>query len=368
MPKIRECLYSEKTRHGKLRYRFFRNRDAPKITIKGQPGQPGFEQEYRRLMNGGDAEVQKLRSRRQRASRFDEGTYGELVELYLQHMDGEVTKQKIAPGTRDTYTGILKRTLPVLGNADLSTFDDATVEFTLDTLTSTPATHNNMLKALRRMFKFAKKPGRLILKNPTDGVQPLNYDTIGFVEWSDAQITQFLNFYPLGSTAHLAVTLYLYTACRRSDVVLLGPQHITEYDGRRYIEFTPVKGSLRNKKPVFAPLDPYIEHVLDQTNTGSKAFLLSELGQPYSAKGFGHRMRKWIDAAGLPKDISSHGIRKRTGSIFAESNSSEFQIMAAHGHSSPKASEVYTRRANRRVLSDQNYDNADITNRFGLET
>ncbi|MGB7244319.1 MAG: tyrosine-type recombinase/integrase, partial [Sulfitobacter sp.] len=310
--------------------------------------------------------VQKLRSRRQRASRYDEGTYGELVELYLQHMDGEVTKQKIAPGTRDTYTGILKRTLPILGNADLSTFDDVTIERILDTLTSTPATHNNMLKALRRMFKFAKKPGRLILENPTDGVQPVEFETDGFLEWSDEQIAHFLDFHPIGSTAHLAVTLYLYTACRRSDVVLLGPKNIKEYDGRSYIEFVPRKGNLRNTKTVFAPLDPYIEHVLEQTETGSETFLLNEYRQPYSAKGFGNRMRKWIDAAGLPKDISSHGIRKRTGSIFAESQSSEFQIMAAHGHSSPKASEVYTRKAKRRVLSEQNYHNADITKRFGL--
>jgi len=77
-------------------------------------------------------------------------------------------------------------------------------------------------------------------------------------------------------------------------------------------------------------------------------------------------MRKWIDGAGLPKENSAHGIRKTTGSIFAESNYSQFQIMAAHGHSSPKASEIYTREAKRRVLSDQNYKNADLTNRFGL--
>lgn len=40
--------------------------------------------------------------------------------------------------------------------------------------------------------------------------------------------------------------------------------------------------------------------------------------------------------------------------------------MAAHGHSSPKAGEVYKRKAKRRVLTDQNYSNADIASRFGL--
>lgn len=64
-------------------------------------------------------------------------------------------------------------------------------------------------------------------------------------------------------------------------------------------------------------------------------------------------MRKWRRSAGLPEGISSHGVRKSVGSIMVEADCSNYQIMAVHGHSDPRSSEIYTRRARRRKLAEQ---------------
>lgn len=336
--------------------------------MKGKPGEPAFEQRYKFLLNGGDETYESPRAMKVRGTKGAAGTYAHLVELYVKHMDHEQDIGKIAEGTRQTYERILKRTVPVIGEASLNGFDEVAVRQILDSLTNSGPTYNNLLKAMRRMFKFAKKSARLMVENPTDEIEPIDYDTDGLKEWTDEQVRQFLEFHPKGSAAHLAVCLYLYTACRRSDVVRLGPDNIVWMNDKPFLEFIPQKGSRRDKTPVSVPLDSYLAEVLERTPIGERTFITTHYGKPFTAKGFGNRMRKWIDEAGLPSDISSHGIRKSIGTIFAETDCSQYQLMAAHGHSSTKASEVYTKKVRRRVLAEQGYMKADITNRMRLKT
>jgi integrase len=48
----------------------------------------------------------------------------------------------------------------------------------------------------------------------------------GIRTWGEEDIAAFEKRWPIGSKPRLALALLLYTAQRRSDVVLMGPQHI----------------------------------------------------------------------------------------------------------------------------------------------
>lgn len=360
MPKIRECLYEEKTHRGKTRHRFIRHRGAPKIGIKGQPGEPEFERRYHELMNGGDVEHSKKLLRKARNSKYDEGTWGDLVEGYLEHMDGQVAKGIIAEGTSKTYGGILKRTRVAIGDALVVSIRKTDINQILAVLAPSAATHNNMLKAIRSMFQYALDHTGLIDSDPTQGVKYAPIKSDGHEEWSPAQIKQFLEFHPIGTTAHLALTLLLYAACRRSDVVKLGPQNLKTVGDTNYLEFFQTKNDGSPGAWVSIPVDDHFMDVLAATETAEESFIITQYGNPFSANGFGNRMRKWRRSAGLPEGIASHGVRKSTGSMMAEAGCTSYQIMAVHGHSDPRSSEYYTRRARRRKLAEQGRQKTDF--------
>ena len=63
-----------------------------------------------------------------------------------------------------------------------------------------------------------------------------------------------------------------------------------------------------------------------------------------------NRFRKWCDAAGL-EGLSSHGVRKAAGHLLAQNGCSQHPIMAIHGHTEAKTSEVYTKGFERWTLA-----------------
>jgi hypothetical protein len=51
-------------------------------------------------------------------------------------------------------------------------------------------------------------------------------------------------------------------------------------------------------------------------------------------------------------DQSRHSIGKAPGNPLAKFGATKYQIMTIHGHSSPEASKVYTKGANRTTLAE----------------
>ena len=268
-------------------------------------------------------------------------------------MDGQVTKGIISEGTSKTYGGILKRTMTAIGDAPVASIRKTDINQILNVFSSSAATHNNMLKAVRSMFQYALYHTGLIDSDPTQGVKYAPIKSDGHKEWSSAQIKQLLEFHPIGTTAHLALTLLLYAACRRSDAVKLGPKSLKTIGETTYLEFTQTENAGSPGALVSIPVDDHFMQVLEVSETGEETFLITFYGNPFTADGFENRMRNWRRSAGLPEGISSHGVRKATGSMMAEADCSQYQIMAVHGHSDPRSSEIYTRRARRRRLAEQ---------------
>lgn len=69
--------------------------------------------------------------------------------------------------------------------------------------------------------------------------------------------------------------------------------------------------------------------------------LVTEFGKPFSPAGFTNLFRRWVAAAGLPKGISAHGLRKACCRRLAEAGCSAPEIMAISGHSSLREVQRY---------------------------
>jgi integrase/recombinase XerD len=87
-----------------------------------------------------------------------------------------------------------------------------------------PGAANIRLKALRALFRWAVEAEE-VSSDPARDVRLIRYPTTGFHSWSIEEVAKFEATYPVGTKSRLALSLLLYTACRREDVVRLGPQH-----------------------------------------------------------------------------------------------------------------------------------------------
>src|SRR5262249_10722030 len=159
---------------------------------------------------------------------------------------------------------------------------------TLDTLK--PHAARNWLKAIRHLMQFAVEHG-FARTDPTQGVRARVRKSDGHHTWTEEEVARYEAHYPIGTKARLAFALGAYTGCRRSDVILLGPQHV------RNGEIT-----VRQQKtgePVWIEVLPPLQEILDATASGHLTFLVTRSGQPYRDTDFSEQFRAWCDAAGL---------------------------------------------------------------------
>jgi integrase len=217
-----------------------------------------------------------------------------------------------------------------------------------------PGAANNRVKALRRLFKWAKAAKKPGARNPAAEVEYIRRRGDGFPTWTTADVAKFEEAHPVGTQARLCLALLLYTGVRRSDVVKLGPQH--ERTG--WLHFTETKGSRKvgaTPKVRDIPIIPPLREVLDASKEiiGPFAYLVTERGVPFTVNGFGNKFQDWVKAAGLPVGLAAHGLRKAAAVNAVENGATDRQLMALFGWETEKEASRYTKRANRKKLAGQ---------------
>ena len=138
-----------------------------------------------------------------------------------------------------------------MGTSRWRCFSPSTCGKLRDELKDSPVVANIRLKALRALFSWAVEEEEAP-HDPTFGVKAIKHVSKGFHSWEFHEIEEFENRHPVGSKARLAMALLLYTACRREDVVRLGPQHVR--DGR--IRYRQAKNEHRNPVDLNIPVHP----------------------------------------------------------------------------------------------------------------
>ena len=227
------------------------------------------------------------------------------------------------------------------------------VKMMRDRKSATPEAANTRLKALRGLFKWALSAEiGISISNPARDVPLFRTYTQGHHTWTPEEVAQFEAAHEPGSMARLALALLMFTGQRKSDVIAFGRQHVR--DG--WLHFTQFKN--RNRRPVTLdlPVLPELQSAVDVAQSHFEGhfkqltFLVTAHGKPFTAAGFGNRMRKWCDAAGL-KACSAHGLRKAGACIAAENGATEAQLMAIFGWGDPDMAALYTKKARQKRIA-----------------
>jgi integrase len=200
---------------------------------------------------------------------------------------------------------------------------------------------------IRRLYSWAMEDEVAgVTSNPARDVKYLRGRQGGHHSWSVEEVEQYESRHPVGTTARLALALLLYTGQRRSDVVLFGKQHVRN----GWLRFTQPKN--RNRKPITLdlPVLPALQAIIAASRTSDLTFLVTEHSQPFTANGFGNKMRQWCDEAGLP-ECTAHGLRKAGAAIAAENGATVHQLMSIFGWLTLKEAERYTRAAEQKRLA-----------------
>jgi len=332
-------------RHGNVRY-YFRKRGQQKMRLPGRPGDAEFMAAYHEALSGAATQSKARRTLL---------TPGSLRWLAGQYLASRQFAG-LADGTRRWQRSYIDDfcSEPVADDGAALVGDLPAHSMPADAIrklrerkarAAGANAANHRLKVLRAIFRYGVEAG-LVQYDPAREVRKVEARSDGHHTWTPDEVAQFETHHPIGSKARLALALLLYTGARRSDVILLGRQHVT--DG--WLCWTCQKG--RNRKPVRVeiPILPDLQHIIDESPTGDLTFLISGWGRPFTASGFGARFRTWCDAADLPH-CTPHGLRKAGACRAAENGATEKQLMAIFGWTAMQHAELDTRAASRRRLA-----------------
>jgi integrase len=334
-------------RHGNVRLYF--RKGGKKARLRGPINSPDFLEDYRQAILGKMpvGKVKKIA-----ISKATKGSIRQLCIGYFQSSDF----CKLEPRGQRVRRGILERFCQNSNDGDkpYDRLEPSHLRKRRDAMMDRPEAANNMLKAVRQLFKYAMNYEDYD-KNPAAIVEYLPSNPDGFHAWTPEEIAKFEEAHPIGTTARLALALALYTGQRRSDLVLLGLQHMTIHNGADWLRFTQQKN--KRNKPVHMeiPIAPELRIVMDATTMGDMAFLTNGYGRPFTSNGFGNKFRDWCNAAGLPQ-CSVHGLRKAAAARLAELGCTEQEIMSITGHKTSKEIARYTKSANQKVRAERAID------------
>lgn len=319
---------------------FQRHRRGRKVRMKAAKDTPEFHAEYARLLG------------QHQPAKAPQGPVTDTWRwLCVQYMKSPAFKQ-LDERFQRTRKGILEHTWdePVKPGAAMTFAAVPVAQLTTKALrvlrdrksaVDLPEAANNRVKAIRAVFKWAMKDEH-VETNPARDLEMVKNKSAGWHSWEVEEVRQFEERHPIGTKARLALALLMYTGVRRSDVVLLGKQHVRT----GWIKFK----ALKNLVTVEAPVLPELQRIIEASPTGDLTFLVTDYGRPFTANGFGGKFRDWCDQAGLPQ-CSAHGLRKAAATLAAENGATSQQLMAIFGWLTLKEAEHYTRTAERRKMA-----------------
>jgi integrase len=317
-------VHKQLTRHKKWVF-YYREGKGKRIRLPN-PTDKAFKAAYKAACLGAATKIE----------RTHEGTLKWLWERYTTDCArwigySEATKKQ----QRLIMTQILDK------NADkaVSVFTQDVIQEAVDKKHETPAQAANLLKTFKGMFAWGKKM-RLCATDPTIGVEPPEYKTDGFPAWTVEDVLAFRAKHQIGTPERLAMELMLLVGLRRSDVVVVGRQHING----RILSIDTAKTGAR----ISVELSDELLKVIDATERKELHLVENAHGRPFVKESFGNWFRVKCSEAGITK--SAHGLRKLSATLAAEGGAATHQLLAQYGWSNIATAEIYTKGVDRKRL------------------
>jgi integrase len=319
-------------RHGRPRY-YLRRPGFRAVPLFGLPFSPDFMTAYDAALAGHAAPVEIG------ASRTISGTVNALVAAYYKSIDWD----GLTDGTRKARRRYIERFRAEHGNKRVAMLGQRHLEQMLSEIVN-PFARKEWLVAIKGLMKSAVPTMRQ--DDPAKGIPNIKLPkSKGHHTWSDDEIRQYRDHWPLGTQQRLVFEFALETASRRGEVVRLGPQHVK--NGRIRIERT------HGSADVDIPISAELQAACDAMPKRHLTYIITAQGKPRSKGGLGNDFAKWATAAGLPARCRMHGLKKGGMRRLAEAGATTHMLMAVSGHKSLSEVERYTAAADRRKLAGQ---------------
>lgn len=318
-------------------YYYFR---GTKVQLPGLPHSPEFMEVHARMMANHKQRDPSVIG----ASRTLAGTVQAAVVAYYT---STVFTRELAASSQVSQRSLMERFRTEHGDKRIAKLERRHVQAYVSALGS-PAVQRNMLRALRHFMRYCLAAG-IVVSDPTEGATRAKMaNTGGFEPWTEEHVSRFEARHPVGTMARLALALYLNFGVRKSDVIRIGPRMIRNGE---LTDFQPQKTSRNGGKTITVPLLEETRQIIAATPmTGTGTYLVNAFGRPFTANGFGNKMREWCDEAGLP-EVSSHGLRKLCLIRLAEAGFSAPAIASISGHKDLREIQLYIDAADRKKLA-----------------
>ena len=327
-------------RHGKMRYRF-RRKGWKSAYLRGEPGSAAFHESYAEILKGGELPKAPVVSPAKVAPRSLDDLIARFKATTKWKKKGERTMYKQAR-ILERFTDRKDQKGRRYGERPVATVTVAWLDKILAGMSETPAAANELRKVLAGVLDHAIRMNWRT-DNPARLTETYK-EGEGFHTWTEAEIEKYRATHALGTMARLTLELALNTAARRCNVATLTRDDIR--NGRIIVDHA------KGNEEASVEMLPAVRAALDALPAAPiRHLVVNQFGEPFSVAGLGNRMRKWCDAAGLPK-CSMHGLRKAMSRRIAESGSTDAEGMAITGHKKAATFVKYRARANRSRLAD----------------
>jgi len=338
-------IYEDLDRHGNVRIYVKRRKGAKKIRLLCELGSKEFLEEYERAL-----EQTEMATKIERQVSAQIGSFGWMIDQYL----ASAKFTMLADHSRNDIRGRLEKLKLRFGDLPASQLQDRHIQKFRDEKRGTPGAANKLLKFLRSLFNWAIKDPTMkmyIKHNPAMTVEKLSYNTDGYHSWTEEEVEKYIQRHPPGTTANLALNLFLYLGVRKSDGIGLGPHNevnMPEEDGQqsRGVRFKQKKTG----KWISVTFLPELQEILDTLPKDQATYLVTSHGKPFTVAGFGNWFRERCDEAGL-KHCTVHGLRKAGATRAANNGATAKQLMAVYGWSTLHEAERYTKSADQQLLA-----------------
>lgn len=274
------------------------------------------------------------------SERTKPGTVNVLIASYYQTADFT----RLRSSTKRTYCNLIERFRADHGHRLVKEMQRTHVAKIINAKVETPSAANNFLRMIHLLMRHAVEIGWRD-DDPTRGVRKIRHRTDGFATWTEAQIDAFVAHHKAGTRAHLAIMLLIHTGQRRGDAVSLGFGNLE--DGFL---------SLRQAKTGNAaqiPVHPELGAIIDTLPRDAESFLVTSTGKPFAPASLTNWFRRVVREAGLPDNLSPHGLRKAACVRLADAGCSPHEIMAISGHTSLSEVTRYTVAAGKKQLASR---------------
>lgn len=369
--------------HGTERLQFQRRRGAPRKIMTSEPGTPEFEREYGALIAGLDpatlvtlAVAGETKSA-QHLDQFDDSV-GALCAAYFasedfrtQHLDSQVKVRRL-------INNCLAAEVPFNGKprafagwpCDLVTPTD--IQAMRAAVKPARACRNGDDRAFRdshvQFFRavwnwglgaWTHKAGDKVVhllrtSNPCARLKALAPETEGWHTMTTEEHAAYQAAFPVGTEAHLAMSVLRYTAVRRSDGAMIGAPMLRTVKGKRVLVWTEEKGKGKAPKARTMPVHPELWAAIQATPGAldRPTFIVGKRGGQLTRGSFGELFKEWCVEAGLAH-CSCHSVRKFVATDLAEKNATVHAIRAVGGWTSLRQVQRYTKRVDNARLAEE---------------